>query len=88
MQLHKLHKNSRLFRFRKHFNVIVMEVLYVHFSELFARTKNCLRKRNDQNSIRKVNGIGKNSNSHLNFGQNCNVRHQLRTTCIALFPLR
>ena len=27
------------FFFRKHFNVIVLEVLYFHFSEVFAKTK-------------------------------------------------
>ena len=35
----EIDKNSRLFRFRKHFNVIVMEVLYVHGAEVFAKTK-------------------------------------------------
>ena len=32
-------KKSRLFRFLKHFNVIVMEVLYVLLYEVFANTK-------------------------------------------------
>ena len=30
---------SRLFRFRKHFNVIVLEVLYVHGARVFAKSK-------------------------------------------------